>query len=243
MHRFFIGADSFAGDQVTVGGATAGQITRVLRLKPGDRVVFLDNSGWEYETEIERIQRDTVAGRIVRKSLGAAEPAIHITLCQALIKADKIEFVIQKCTELGVKTFQPFGCARCVATMPSDEKMTRWQAIIREAAEQCGRSILPVLQPPVHFEDLCRPSVVASMILWERERTHGLSKLLANAPFLGATVLRVIVGPEGGFTEKEIGHARNAGIVPIGLGKRVLRTETAGLAAVSAIMFERGELG
>jgi len=154
MHRFFINTDSLTGDEVTLAGGTARQITRVLRLKPGDRIVVLDNTGWEYETEITGLGRDAVNGKVIRKSMGKAEPGVDVTLCQALIKADRFELVLQKCTELGVKTFRPFACERCVAVKPGEERMARWQAIVREAAEQCGRAVLPVLDKAADFLSL-----------------------------------------------------------------------------------------
>jgi len=243
MHRFFIPVEAFAGDEVTITGGPARQITRVLRLKPGASITVLDNTGWEYETAIQSVARDEVRGKIVRRQPGAAEPAVMVTLCQALIKTDKFELVLQKGTELGVTRFWPVISKRCVAARPSEEKMARWQSVIREAAEQCGRATLPVLCPTVSFENLCRPSPVPSMILWEHEKSQGISTALKSPAFNEARLFRLFVGPEGGFTEAEIEMARQNGIVPVGLGKRILRAETAGLTAVNAIMYETGELG
>jgi 16S rRNA (uracil1498-N3)-methyltransferase len=243
MHRFFIPPESFARDTVTITDGAARQITRVLRLKPGEHIVVLDNTGWEYETIIDSISRDEVIGKIARKALGAAEPCISVTLCQALITVDKFEFVLQKGTELGVSAFWPFISGRCVAAKPSEEKIVRWQAVIREATEQCGRTILPILYPTVDFEQLCQPSPVPTIILWEHETSYRISKALRSREFKETRLLRLFVGPEGGFTEIEVELARQQGIVPVGLGKRILRAETAGLAAVSAIMYEMRELG
>lgn len=243
MHRFFISLEAFTGDAVTITGGAARQITRVLRLKPGNRIVLLDNTGLEYETVITSIGRDEVKGKIVKKAPGVAEPGVNVTLCQALIKADKFEFVLQKGTELGVSAFLPFTSERCVVAKPSEEKMARWHAVVREAAEQCGRAVLPVLYPPTDFESLCQPSPMPSMILWEHEASQGLSRALKGAAFRETHVFRLLVGPEGGFTDAEMEMARRQEIVPVGLGKRILRAETAGLAAVSAIMYEMGELG
>jgi 16S rRNA (uracil1498-N3)-methyltransferase len=243
MHRFFIPPEAFTGDAVTITGDVAWQVMRVLRLKPGNRIVLLDNTGWEYETVINSLKHDEVNGTITRKTPGAAEPGINVTLCQALIKADKFEFVLQKGTELGVSTFLPFASERCVAAEPSEEKMARWHAVVQKAAEQCGRAVLPVLYPPTDFESLCQRSAVTSMILWEHEASQGLSRALKSAAFRETHLFRLLVGPEGGFTDAEVEMARREGIVPVGLGKRILRAETAGLAAVSAIMYEMGELG
>jgi 16S rRNA (uracil1498-N3)-methyltransferase len=164
-------------------------------------------------------------------------------LYQALIKADKFEFVLQKGVELGVTRFWPFNCERCVAGMPSESKLERWRTVIREAAEQSGRALLPALYPPLDFELVCKESPVPGIILWEGEKSRGISTVLKSHAFKKTELLRVFVGPEGGFTSAEIELARQRGIVAVGLGKRILRTETAGLAAVSAIMYEKGELG
>jgi len=227
---------------VTISGGPARQITRVLRLKSGDRIIVLDNTGWEYETAIKTLSHDTVTGDIVRKASGAAEPAVMVTLCQALIKADKFEFVLQKGTELGVTCFRPFLSERCVAARPSDEKVERWKNVIREAAEQSGLATLPELCPSVSFKDLCQLSPMPSMILWEHEKSQGISAVLKSHQFRETRLFRLFVGPEGGFADDEIALARQRGILPVGLGKRILRAETAGLVAVSAIMYEMGEL-
>ncbi|MDP2918977.1 MAG: RsmE family RNA methyltransferase [Dehalococcoidia bacterium] len=243
MHRFFVQPEAITGDNVSISGMQARQIARVLRLKPGDRIAVLDDTGWEYEVLIGSSADDTVTGEIVHRERGTAEPAVTILLYQALIKADRFEFVLQKGVELGVTCFWPFISERCVTGMPSESKLERWRAVIREAAEQSGRVVLPALYPPIDFELACKDSPVPGIILWEGEKNRGISTVLKSHAFKETELLRVFVGPEGGFTSAEIELARRRGIVPVGLGKRILRTETAGLVAVSAIMYEKGELG
>jgi 16S rRNA (uracil1498-N3)-methyltransferase len=242
-YRFFVSPESVHGDDVAVEGSQAHQIAHVLRRKAGQHIVLLDNTGQEYEVEITGFTRHSVSGRVVGRREGMPEPAVGVVLCQALLKADKFELVLQKGVELGVSRFWPFTCERSVAGLPSSHRLERWHSVIREAAEQCGRSVVPRIEPPTDFGDATRPTDAPSLILWEHERTTRLSALLRQEPFREAGQIRLIVGPEGGFTESEIEKARDQGIVPVGLGRRILRAETASLAALSAVMYEAGELG
>lgn len=243
MHRFFVAAEAITGDAAVLTGEQAHQIINVLRLKCGDQVVLLDDTGYEYEVEITALDRTIVEAKIIGKQRGVGEPATTVMLYQALIKPDRFEMVLQKVVELGVSRIWPFVSERCVAGMPSPARLGRWQSIIREAAEQSRRAILPVLYEPMSFELLCKESPVPGIILWEEEKSLGLSQVLRSPPFQQSRLVRVFVGPEGGFTSAEIVMARQRGVAPVSLGKRILRTETAGLVAVSAIMYEKGELG
>jgi 16S rRNA (uracil1498-N3)-methyltransferase len=242
MHRFFISKESFAGKSVSIIGEIAHQIIRVLRLKPGDHILVLDNTGCEYETVIESFTHDAVQGKIIKKDLGKGEPKISLTLYQALLKTDKFEFVLQKGVELGVANFVPFVSERCVVRKPVESKLERWHNIIREAAEQSRRTCLPVVHRVVSLKEACKQTMRPALIFWEGEKSMSLAVILKSAPFHKASALSVFVGPEGGFTPTEIELARQHGIIPVGLGNRILRAETAGLAAISIIMYEKGEL-
>jgi 16S rRNA (uracil1498-N3)-methyltransferase len=242
MHRFFIPKESFIQDGVIICGEALHQIGYVLRLKPGDRIIVLDNSGWEFEVEIERITKEEAAGKIVRKQIGQGEPAVKITLYQALLKSDKFELALQKGVELGVTAFVPFISERCVTKKPADGKLERWQKIVREAAEQSKRSILPVLYPVVSFDDACHSVKPPSLLLWEEEKNASLKQILQNQPFKNAKALNLFIGPEGGFPVEETEKAKKHGMAIASLGWRILRAETAGLAAISAILYENGEM-
>jgi 16S rRNA (uracil1498-N3)-methyltransferase len=243
MHRFFISRDLFTGNSISITGAPAYQISRVLRLKPGDHIIVLDGTDLEYETTIESIARNTVLGRIVKKEPGIGEPKTSLTLYQALLKTDKFEFVLQKCVELGVTGFVPSVSERCVVRKPSESRIERWHNIIREAAEQSRRARLPVIHPIISFVEACKQVTGPALILWEQEKSQSLAATLKSHLFNKAQAISIFVGPEGGFTFAEIELARQHDIVPVGLGKRILRAETAGLVATSAIMYEKGELG
>jgi 16S rRNA (uracil1498-N3)-methyltransferase len=138
MHRFFIPPEWIDQEMVVIRGKLVHQIRNVLRLRGGDHIVLLDNTGWEYEAELAMVTRDQVKGVIFEKR-PAAEPGVRITLYQALPKRSKFEFILQKCTELGVSGFVPVICERCVADRPRDKRVERWHSIIVESAEQSLR--------------------------------------------------------------------------------------------------------
>lgn len=243
MHRFFIPKEWIKQNKVSLQGEPAHQISHVLRLQPRDSVAVLDNSGWEYVVEIEKLNRELVQGSVVKKDFCPNEPAVKITLYQALLKIDKFEFVLQKGVEIGVSAFVPFLSERCVMRKPAESKIERWKKIIQESAEQSGRALLPVLHPVVSFEEACRQASTPAILLWEEEKQQGLSQFLKSASFRKAQAIALFVGPEGGFPISEVKYAQAHGITPASLGNRVLRAETASLAAISAILYEKGELG
>ena len=243
MQRFFIPKDWIQQDTVTITGAPLRQIGYVLRLKPTDRIIVQDNSGWEFEVEIERITKEQALGKVITKEPGQGEPRVKITLYQALLKSDKFELVLQKGVELGVSSFVPLISERCISRKESAAKIERWGKIIQEAAEQSERVVLPVLHPLISFEGACRSVKSPALMLWEEEKSESLKQTLQNPPFKNATGISLFIGPEGGFPESEKELARQNGIAVASLGKRILRAETAGLAAVSAILYETGEMG
>ena len=243
MHRFFVPKDWIQQDNVTITGEPLRQIGYVLRLKPTDRIIVLDNSGREFEIEIQRITKEQVLGKVISGKPGQGEPRIKITLCQALLKSDKFELVLQKGVELGITDFVPFISERCISRKESAAKIERWGKIIQEAAEQSERLVLPVLRPLISFEAACRSIKQPALLLWEEEKSVSLKQTLQNPPFKNASALSLFVGPEGGFPESEKELAKQHGIVIASLGRRILRAETAGLAAVSAVLYETGEMG
>ncbi|MFH0913698.1 MAG: RsmE family RNA methyltransferase [Chloroflexota bacterium] len=243
MHRFFVPREWIGEDRVELRGESAHQISHVLKLKPPEHIILLDNRGWEYEVQLEGLSGELVQGRVVGKSRGTGEPGVKITLCQALLKSDKFELVLQKGVELGVSAFVPFISQRCVVRKPNENRLSRWRKIIQEAAEQSGRVLLPQIHPVVSFEEACQLASSPALLLWEEEKSLGLANLLRQPSFQKAPAYHLFVGPEGGFPAHEVEYARARGIISASLGRRVLRAETAGLAAISALLFARGELG
>ena len=249
MHRFFVSPGSISGDAVTLSGPTSRQLARVLRSRPGAKIVVLDDSGWEYVVTLEKVSPDEVLGAVVDRQASRGEPRTRLTLYQGVLKADRFEFVLQKGTELGVSTFVPMICARSVPRMREKaltaNRYARWRRIMTEAAEQSGRGRIPILEQSVDFFSACDNVEGPAIIPWEQEHGTGLHTALKRWRLGNPDVssLGVFIGPEGGFTKEEVEHARTRGIEPVSLGERILRAETAGIAVVAAILHDLGELG
>jgi 16S rRNA (uracil1498-N3)-methyltransferase len=250
MPRFFIPNNWIDGRQVTLVEDVAHQVRNVLRMRAGDRLIVLDNSGWEREIEIGRITQNVVLGRVIEERLAPGEPRTKISLYQAVLKAQKFEWVLQKGTELGVVEFIPTVCSRSIVgdLENVNRRLGRWQRILREAAEQSRRGRLPILRPALLFDQSCQRAMRSGgldLLVWEGKKVASLKSALdagqdkEDRPFS----ISLFVGPEGGFTEEEVEIASRYKLRPIGLGPRILRAETAGLAATSAILYELGDLG
>ncbi len=245
MHRFFVPPHSIRAHRVLLRGTIVHQIRDVLRLRPGDEIVLLDNSEHAHRVELVTIDRDTVRGRVVEKWKLETEPVTRLTLYQGLLKGQKFEWVLQKGTEIGVAAFVPLLAARCIVGSldeMSAARVERWERIIVEAAEQAGRATLPRLESAMLFQQACERARLGglSLIPWEGEPSRGLRDVLLPIP--KAKECNLFIGPEGGFTEEEITLAREYGVVPVSLGPRILRAETAGLVAAAAILYEWGDL-
>ncbi len=246
MHRFFISPKAIHESRALLRGESVHQIRDVLRMKPGAEIILLDNSGAAYRVEIVTLDRDALRGRVIEKWNLDTEARAQITLYQGLLKGQKFDWVLQKGTELGIAAFVPTLTARCImgsVNDVSDGRQDRWRKILVEAAEQAGRAILPRLGTAMLFKQACEDAASRGLALipWEGEHARGLREALAHAP--QAHEINLFIGPEGGFAEDEIALAQEHGIVPVSLGPRILRAETAGLAAASAILYELGDLG
>jgi 16S rRNA (uracil1498-N3)-methyltransferase len=239
MQRFLVKKQCISCDDIILEGNIVHQIKDVLRLQSGERIVIFDNSGQEYTVIIDRVDKKQVTGTIC-DTRRVAEPDIKITLYQALLKSDHFELVLQKCTEIGVSVFIPVVCERCVVRKLGANKLQRWEKIIKEATEQSGRGVLPVLKPALSFEEACHSVEGLSLIASVGPGLIKLSKVLRSntAP----SGINLFIGPEGGFTTDEEEFARRCSIQEITLGQHVLRAETAGLVAATAILYEYGEL-
>ena len=260
MQRFFIPASHIDEGRAALTAEAARQLTRVLRARVGDCVVALDGSGDEYVVRLDTLSAHQAAGAIRERRSGVGEPATHITLYQGLLKADKIEYALQKGTELGVSRFAPLAFERSVSrNMPSASRMQRWRRIIREAAEQSGRSRLPTLADAAAFGDALDRIEQPALLAWECESANGLRDALLRLKASSSNMdnadnadggsggsarrIGIIVGSEGGVTDAEAAQARERGIATVSLGKRVLRAETAGVIAAAAVLYEFGDLG
>lgn len=210
---------------------------------------MLDDSGWEYVAELRSVQPAQVAGILVERCRSAAEPRLHVRLYQGLLKGEKMDWVLQKGTEVGVSGFVPLVTERTVPRLEADaagHRLARWRAIVREAAEQSRRGKLPLLEAPIPFADACAQKAGPAYLLWEEEEVVGLRQALtsldAGSP-AGSGSVSLFVGPEGGFTREEAVLASRHGVQPVSLGRRVLRAETAGVIAAALVLYHFQELG
>jgi len=250
LHRFFVSGEALQGENAVLRGRQARQISEVLRLGAGEHIIVLDNFGWEYKLRLTNVRKYEIRAEVVGKQPATGEPAARITLFQSLGKQDKFEWVLQKCTEIGVVRFVPMIARRSVVRRCGEigeNKVARWQRIITEAAEQSHRGRLPSLDAPIKFEKGMAELEGFERSLIASTRAQGVSLRDSlrgcGACNTGGVDLALIVGPEGGFTEDEVERGRTGGAIPFSLGPRILRTETAAVAATSVILYELGELG
>jgi 16S rRNA (uracil1498-N3)-methyltransferase len=233
MHRFFTPTEQFPA----ITGSDAHQIRDVLRLKPGDRLELLTGDGLVHEAKISHLAKERIDCEILSSSPTDSEPKIRITLAQGLPKGRKMDLIVEKCVELGVSQIIPLLTERTVA---KEAKLERWRKIAKEAAEQSKRAMVPEIKEIIKFNDLLKLKDQFSLALipWELEQDCSLKKLFTDNRITGYSSILIVIGPEGGFSQAEVAAAVQAGFVPVSLGKRILRTETAGLAALAAINYE-----
>ena len=246
MHRFFVSPGWIEGERARLEGDVARQVGRVLRMSPGDEIILLDNSGKEFRVRLTSFGRNKVEGAVVSIEEGPGESPVKVTLYQGTLKGEKFHWVLQKGTELGVTTFVPVICQRSIPqeqdSWPSN-RFPRWRRIVTEAAEQSGRRLLPQLVQPMTFQEACEEVKGASgtsIIPWEWE---GATSLRSAITGMRSSRVNIFIGSEGGFEEKEVSFARSCGVVPVSLGRHILRSETAGIATLAAVLYETGELG
>jgi 16S rRNA (uracil1498-N3)-methyltransferase len=246
MHRFFVPAEWIEAPKVTILGNTAHQIKNVLRMRPGRKIIVLDDFGQEYTVNLTHVAKSVVVGEITETRVAQGEAELKISLYQGTLKAQKFEWVLQKGTELGVTEFIPVISERSVLgdVETIDRKMLRWERIIQEAAEQCRRGMLPKLRPAMMFNQACqRASRMEGLALlaWEDAAANSLRTAL-KAVTQKPPRISLFIGSEGGFTLDEARLAHGYTVQPVWLGKRILRAETAGLVAASAIFYHFGEM-
>lgn len=239
MNRFFLPPECFEPDRIRFDPQTAHQIYRVLRLKRGDQVIVLDGTGIEFSVILDQVSKGDCSGEIDSRQESVREPKVDLHLLVGLTQREKFEWVLQKCTEIGVKSFTPVTTSRSLVQdiRSAEQKMERWHTILKEAAEQSGRGIIPTLYPPVLFLQALEKlhSYDLGLIAYEGEEKIRLRKILRK--FKGNS-LGVFVGPEGGFSQEEIQHARQSSLVTVSLGPRILRMETAALVVSAMILYD-----
>lgn len=236
-YRFFIEPTCFHGKEVVIRNKDLiHQITKVLRLKIGEQLILLDNTGFEYLVILEKIGQQ-IEGHILEKRKNKNEPEKKIILCQSLLKSDKFEQVLKFCTNLGVVSFVPFISENSIVKEINPHKLDRYQKIIQESAEQSGRAVLPKLGKLMEFKkllDFLKDKNGLKLIAWEEENKIKLSDL-RNEIKKDQTIY-LLIGSEGGFSEAEIALAKENEFLAFSLGKLILRAEIAGLVASSLIL-------
>lgn len=247
MARFFVAPEAVDRNsgRITISGGDVNHIKNVLRLDRGGPLEISDGACNEYDVVINTIERERIITAIREVRRNRTEPPIEVTLYQAVPKSDKLDTIIQKCVELGVVKIVPVITERTVVRFDggrdASAKTSRWRKISLEAAKQCGRGIIPHVAEPVRFDaalDAARGNELC-IIPYENESTSGLAGCLRNGKY---GTIAVFIGPEGGFAEAEIRKAEAAGVRPVTLGPRILRTETAGPVVLSILMYELGDM-
>ena len=243
MHRFFI--PQLYNEEMSITGVDAKHIGKVLRMQPGDKLQIVSDDGVSALAEVTAISESTVTVRCLEVLAESHEPAVKITLAQGLAKGEKMDFIIQKAVELGAYSIVPVAMEHSVVRLDgtkADKKVERWQKIAEAAAKQSKRDIIPQVQAVQSVSQmLANNNCKTKIIAYECEDRMSLKTALREAGQLDDLLL--IIGPEGGISEGELNKAREAGAIPVSLGRRILRAETAGLVAMSAIFYETGDLG
>lgn len=237
LTRIFISGPIGANGKCVLPPAQSRHVARVLRLHPGDAVTLFNGDGNEYSAEITRIAKDTATLNVTGSSAVDREAPFAATLVQAVSGGERMDYTVQKAVELGVAEIQPLVSARSVVRLAEEravKRLAHWQAVVIAACEQCGRNRVPVVRPVLAFDDwIARTAGMhdrAAKLLLAPRAPRGLREL--ERPAHGAVLL---AGPEGGFAPDEERAAQQAGFHPVRLGPRVLRTETAAVAALAAL--------
>jgi len=245
MARFYVPEPQIEKGLLKVDGSEVKHIRKVLRLKTGDRITIFDGLTKEYEGTIVESESSSVSIRIQNAFSPERDSPLEITLAQSLLKGEKMDYLIQKATELGVKEIVPFFSSRSISLPENSKKLERhdrWEKIAVAASKQCGRGVLPEIRSLQNYSDMLRsvPQDSLRLILWEKERV-GLKEVLKGA--MEKKKIFFLVGPEGGFSQEEVDQSKEKGFIPISLGKRILRAETASLCLISILQYEWGDIG
>ncbi len=244
MRRFFLEKNNIRENKATIRGSEARHIGRVLRLGVGDTLYLLDEDGCEYQAIIIAKSSKAVEVELLKKNPPRDDSTITVILGQALPKAQKMDYIVQKATELGVSTIIPFFTVRTVISLDdqrSKKRQGRWQKIAMEATKQCGRLVVPRIEDVMPFKEVLKKysDNLLKIILWEDEKNIKLKEVLKrNQPPQNVIFL---IGPEGGFTDDEVDIAGEAGFQSVSLGRYILRTETAGLCLLGILQYEWGD--
>ena len=246
MHRFFITPDNITDDKVIILSTDVAHMRTVLRLKEGDRVQVLDGRGNCYTIVLSKVSRDRIESTIsLKEDASNCESPLRICLGQGIVKGTGLDGIVRKSVELGVDKIVQISANRSIAKLSqedSERKINRWCRISREASKQCGRSSIPIIGPkPTTVKEFCFSNQESDLkiIFWEEERSFRIKNLFHKSKLKSVAIL---IGPEGGFSSKEVDVSRKYGFQSVSLGPRLLRTDTAPLAAIAIIQNHWGDL-
>lgn len=242
MPRFF--TEEFSGDRFVLTGENARHAAKSLRMQPGEKLTLCDGNGLEAVCVIEEIGSDRVEGAVLHRAPSQSEPNLSVVLYQGVPKSDKMDLIVQKSVELGVTEIVPTVMRRCISRPDeagAKKKTVRWQKIAREAAQQSGRGRIPTVQESMPLKKAVERAAKAGRVLVFYEGGGQSLRQLADSLTPGETV-SVFIGPEGGLDESDLQVLREAGAETATLGPRILRTETAPLAALTALMLLSGNM-
>lgn len=245
MARFFVRKENIQATSATIAGQELEHLRRVLRLTVGDPVTLFDDTGWEHEAVIRSLHAGRGELEIRRSYEAGRESPLALTLALGLTKGEKMDFVIEKATELGVASIMPFTSSFTVPKL-DDKKIAnrteRWQKIALSAAKQCGRTQMPVIMPLCEFTQMVdgAGSGQLKLLFWEKETARSLRQI--HEAHAHATAILIAIGAEGGLSSAEVQLANARGFHSVHLGRRILRAETAAVTALSLVQFLWGDL-
>jgi len=245
MHRFFVEKEQIMDNKIEITGTDLKHIKDVLRLKTKEKLE-VSSEEITYICEIEELSKDSIILDILDSFEGKNEAPININLFQSLAKGSKMDLILQKCTEIGVKNFHPITTHRTIVKVNNgkkeDKKLDRWNNIVDEAAKQSKRDILPMVEDVISFKQMLELLKDEKDIIvpYEEEKSNGIKYSLKQ---IKTNNINLVIGPEGGFEPSEIEALKSIGAKIVTLGPRILRTETAGIVAATIILYELGDLG
>jgi len=243
MRRFFANINP-SDTSITLSAEDSNHILNVLRLELGAQIIICDGNGTDYTCKLTETTKNSATAAIQSSSPCLAEPQTKVTLFQGLPKSDKMELIIQKCVEIGVTAIVPVITDRTIVKMNGKEmaKVARWQKIAESAAKQAGRGIVPNIGKVATFRQSLEMTMAFEnrIAAYENEQNYSIKNYFAVANCVSPFAL--FIGPEGSFSANEATALTNAGITHVSLGKRILRTETAGMAALTMILYELGDV-
>lgn len=246
MPKFFVDSSNIQGTIAKIYGTDVKHISKVLRLQTQSIIILCDGEGYDYVARLSKIESDSISLDILEKKPCVAEPKLKVTLFQSLPKNAKMEYIIEKCTELGIDAICPIVTERTVVKIDSEDsslkKLERFRKIANESVKQCARGTIPTVYDIYSLEETeglikCLDLVI---VAYEGEKETTLKSVLKEHKT--ASSVGIFIGPEGGFAESEIQYLKSLGVKSVTLGKRILRTETAGQAVLCAVMYEFDEM-